>query len=173
MLKVKRIITGDIEENCYVIENEKHSLIVDPGDDFDKIVKEVTLPVLGVLITHRHFDHIGALEKVLDKYKCQMFDYYSTDEEDFKIFDFNFSVIHTPGHTEDSVCYYFYNDKIMFTGDFLFKESIGRTDLGGNDIDMRKSIEKIKKYDKDIIIYPGHGDESTIGYELENNIYLS
>ena len=173
MLKVKKIITGELLENCYIIESDKSCLIVDPGSDFDKIVKEVTLPVLGVLITHRHFDHIGDLEEVLDKYKCQLFDYYSTDEEEFKVKEFNFSVINTPGHTEDSVCYYFFNDKIMFTGDFLFKGSIGRCDLGGNETDMRKSIEKIKKYDDDIVIYPGHGDKSTLKEEKEFNIYLS
>ena len=173
MLKVKTIVTGELQENCYIIEGEKACLIVDPGSDFDNIVKEITLPVLGVLITHRHFDHIGDLEEILEKYKCQMFDYYSTDEENFKVKEFNFSVINTPGHTEDSVCYFFYEDKIMFTGDFLFKGSIGRTDLGGNESDMMKSIEKIKKYDEDIVIYPGHGKRSTLGEEFKYNIYLS
>ena len=174
MLKVKRVITGELDENCYIVENNKNCLIVDPGDNFDSIVEEVKLPVLGVLITHRHFDHIGALEEVLDKYKCQMFDYYSTDEEEtYKIRDLNFNVIRMPGHTEDSVCYYFYEDKIMFTGDFLFNESIGRCDLGGSEIDMRKSLDKIKKFDPDITIYPGHGNKSTLEYEFKNNIYLS
>ena len=173
MLKVKRVITGELDENCYIVESNKNCLIVDPGDNFESIIEEVTLPVIGVLITHRHFDHIGALEQILDKYKCQMFDYYSTEEEDYKVREFNFSVIRMPGHTEDSVCYFFYEDKIMFTGDFLFKESIGRCDLGGSEIDMRKSIDKIKKYDKDIIIYPGHGSSSTLDYEFKNNIYLS
>ena len=174
MLKVKRILTGDLLENCYIVEDEKNCLVVDPGDNFNSIDEEIKLPLVGVLITHRHFDHIGALEEILDKYKCQLFDYYSTDEEEnYKVRDFNFSVIRMPGHTEDSICYYFYDDKIMFTGDFLFKESIGRCDLGGSEIDMKKSLEKIKNYDKDIVIYPGHRDKSTLEYEFENNIYLS
>ncbi len=173
MLKVKRIITGDLDENCYIVENEKNSLIIDPGDNFNLIEEQVKLPVIGVLITHRHFDHIGALEQVLDKYKCQMFDYYSTEEEDYKVRDFHFSVIQMPGHTEDSICFYFYEDKVLFTGDFLFAGSIGRTDLGGSDVDMKKSLERIKKYDKDIVIYPGHGPSSTLDIEFKNNIYLS
>ena len=66
-----------------------------------------------------------------------------------------------------------YEDKVIFTGDFLFAGSIGRTDLGGSDVDMKKSLEKIKKYDKDIVIYPGHGPSSTLDIEFKNNIYLS
>ena len=173
MLKVKKIITGDLEENCYIIENKKYCLIVDPGDDFPIIDKEIVKPVAGVLITHRHQDHIGALESVIEKYKCQLFDYFSTDEEEYKVRDFFFSVIHTPGHTSDSICFYFFNDKIMFTGDFLFKDSIGRCDLGGNEVDMLKSINKIKQFDEDIKIYPGHGDDSTLKREFKYNIYLS
>ena len=61
----------------------------------------------------------------------------------------------------------------MFSGDFIFKESVGRCDLpGGNIGDMIKSINKIKEYDDDIVIYPGHGDSTTIGYEKNNNIYF-
>ncbi len=173
MLKVKTVITGELEENCYIIESEKNSLLIDPGADFELIDKEIKLPLLGVLITHRHEDHIGALEQIIEKYKCQLFDYFSTDEEEYKVREFNFSVLNMPGHTSDSVCYYFYEDKIMFTGDFLFKGSIGRCDLGGSEVDMAKSLAKIKKYDEDIVIYPGHGPKSTLKKEFENNIFLT
>lgn len=173
MLKVKKVITGELFENCYIVESEKNCLVVDPGADFDKIDKEITKPVEGVLITHRHEDHIGALEEVIDKYKCQLFDYFSTDEEEYKVREFKFSVINTPGHTSDSISFYFFDDKIMFTGDFLFRGTIGRCDLGGSEDDMRKSIEKIKKYDEDIVIYPGHGEETDLKSELLYNIYLS
>ena len=173
MLKVKKVITGELRENCYIIENDKDCMIVDPGDDFELIDKEITKTVVGVLITHRHEDHIGALEEVINKYKCQLFDYFSTDEEEYKVRDFKFSVINMPGHTDDSICFYFYDDKIMFTGDFLFRGSIGRCDLGGSEEDMRKSLEKIKKYDSDITIYPGHGESTDLANELKWNIYLS
>ena len=173
MLKVKRVITGELEENCYIIEGDKYSLVVDPGDDFDKIDKEIKKELIGVLITHRHPDHIGALEELIDKYKCQLFDYFSTDEENYKVKEFVFKVLNMPGHTEDSICFYFFEDKIMFTGDFLFKGSIGRCDLGGSEEDMIKSIEKIKKFDPDTKIYPGHGDSTTLKKELNSNIYLS
>ena len=62
----------------------------------------------------------------------------------------------------------------MFTGDFLFKETVGRTDLEyGNLNEMKESIKKIKKYDNDIVIYPGHGEKTTLGYEKENNEYFN
>ncbi len=163
---------GELEENCYLIEDEKNCLIVDPGDEFEKIDKEITKRVVGGLITHRHQDHIGALADVLEKYKCQLFDYFSTDEEEYKVRDFHFKVIHMPGHTSDSICFYFYEDGIMFTGDFLFKDSIGRCDLGGNEKDMNRSLDKIRTFDESVKIYPGHGESSTLEQEFNNNIYL-
>ena len=81
MLKVKRVITGELEENCYILEKDGSSIIIDPGSDFEKIKKEIKLPLLAVLITHRHKDHIGALEDVLNTYRCQLFDYFSTTED--------------------------------------------------------------------------------------------
>ena len=95
-------------------------------------------------------------------------------EQKHYIDPFNFEVIYTPGHTSDSITYYFYDYGVMFTGDFLFKESIGRKDLEtGNVNDMLESIDKIKEYDPSIKIYPGHGDTTTLEYELENNSYLN
>ena len=172
MLKVKRIITGELEENCYVIEKDNKCLIIDPGADFEKIKKEIEFPVLAILITHRHEDHIGALDEVSSAYPCQLFDYFTTTEETYKLDSFEFNVVRTKGHTNDSVSFYFFNDRVLFTGDFLFKRSIGRTDLGGNDDDMNRSLHKIKKFPKDITIYPGHGDATTLEKELEENPFL-
>ena len=90
-----------------------------------------------------------------------------------RVRDFNFSVLNMPGHTSDSICFYFYEDKVMFTGDFLFKGSIGRCDLGGSEQDMFKSLERIKEYDSNIKIYPGHGESTTLKKEFNSNIYLS
>ena len=78
--------------------------------------------------------------------------------------NFNFEVIYTPGHKEDAITFYFKDYNAMFTGDFIFKDAIGRTDLpGGNMESMIESLNKIKSYNKDIIIYPGHGDKTTLG----------
>jgi glyoxylase-like metal-dependent hydrolase (beta-lactamase superfamily II) len=102
--------------------------------------------------------------------------YYDKDnlvEGENKIGCFSFNVIYTPGHKEDLITIYFKKDKAMFCGDFIFKDSIGRWDLdGGNIKDMFKSIDKIKRYDRDITIYPGHGEKTTLGYEMDNNMYF-
>ena len=172
MLKIKKIITGELEENCYIVEKNNKCLIVDPGDNFNKIKEKIEYPLLGVLITHRHPDHIGALEELLNNYKCQIFEYISTTEESYKLGDFSFNVINTPGHTKDSICFYFYEEKVLFTGDFIFQGTIGRTDLGGSDDDMKRSLNKIKKYPKETEIYPGHGNKTTLEKELAHNPFL-
>ena len=168
------MVTGALDENCYVLVNNGNCLVVDPGDDFPKI-KEACgdNKVLGVLITHSHFDHIGALRNFLTKRSIKIFKRSNLEEKEYSVGDFKFKCIHTPGHSRDSVTFYFEEDKAMFIGDFIFKDSIGRTDLpGGNMIEMEQSIEKIKNYNDDVILYPGHNEETTLGEEKQKNPYL-
>lgn len=173
-MQIEKVVTGVLDENCYVLKKNNTCLVIDPGDQYNKIKDTIgDLKVLGVLITHSHFDHIGALRNFLTKRSIKIFKRSNLEEKEYIIGDFKFKVIYTPGHSKDSVTFYFEEEKVMFVGDFIFKESIGRVDLpGGNQKDMELSIEKIKKYPTDTIIYPGHYDESTIGFEKENNIYL-
>ena len=161
-MKIKRIITGILRENCYIISDNQKAIVIDPGADA-KIILDACkdLDIVEVLVTHHHFDHIGALPEVLSKYNLN---------ENNKSGYFNYEVINTPGHTSDSKTFYFKDYNVMFTGDFLFKGTIGRTDLPtGSDFDMMSSLELISKYPKDTIIYPGHGNASTIGDEI--NMY--
>lgn len=173
-MEIKTIITGVLDENCYVLINNKECLVIDPGDDYPKI-KEVVgdNKVLGVLITHSHFDHIGALRNFLTKRSIKIFKKSSLTESKYTIGNFNFECLYTPGHSKDSVSFYFKDEKAMFVGDFIFKESVGRSDLPGGDInELKESLEKIKKYDDDITLYPGHGEKTTLKYEKENNEFL-
>ncbi len=173
-MEIKTVVTGDLLENCYILEEDGKCLIVDPGSDFEKIKAAVKGEVLGILITHRHYDHIGALEACLKEYRCLIFDRGSTNEESYNPWPFSFKVIYTPGHSTDSICFYFYREQIMFCGDFIFKDSIGRCDLEGGDINaMRESIEKIKGYPSEITLYPGHGDFTTLGHEKLENYYFN
>ena len=171
MLNIKTIVTGILNENCYVVYKNNKAIIIDPGYDSDKIIsfiEENNLDVCGILITHHHFDHVGALSDIQSKYKNSKF----VDFEHYeKIKDFDFEIIKTPGHTLDSVTYYFKDEKVMFTGDFVFKETIGNYNMGNEEI-MINSLKDFIKYPSDIKIYPGHGDESTIGYELKHNPFL-
>ena len=173
-MEIKKVVTGALDENCYVLVKNGNCLVVDPGDDYQNI-KEVVgdNKVLGVLITHSHFDHIGALRNFLTKRSIKIFKRSNLEEKEYIVGDFKFKCIHTPGHSRDSVTFYFEEDKVMFIGDFVFKESIGRTDLpGGNMSEMQQSILKLKEYPNDIVLYPGHNDETTLGNEKEKNPFL-
>lgn len=157
-MNIKVIQVGSLETNCYILSIDNESLIIDPGDDFKKIKEAIgTNKVIGCLVTHFHQDHIEALEEVVS--------FYDVEINKPKYGNFEYEIIETPGHTFDSKTFYFKNNKIMFTGDFIFNSSIGRTDLGGNDKDMTNSLKDFEKYDDDITIYPGHGPKTTLGQE--------
>lgn len=161
--------------NCYLLDINNKVLVIDPGDDGDKIIDKIaSREVVGIIVTHHHFDHVGALNDIVSKYNVSVYDRNSMNEGKNEIDQFSFEVIYTPGHKEDAITIYFKEDKVMFCGDFIFKDNIGRCDLPGGDIDvMYKSIDKIKKYDRDIVIYSGHGDKTSLGYEIDNNIYFN
>ena len=162
-MNIKKVVVGNLEENCYIVEKDNKCIIIDPGDEADKIISNITCKVVGILITHYHFDHIGALDELKEKYNIQ--------ENNYNIDGFNFEVLDTPGHTSDSKTYYFREDNIMFVGDFLFKDGIGRMDLPTGSInEMKKSLDNIFTYPSNTVIYPGHGDKSTLGEELHNRL---
>lgn len=175
-MKVEIVVTGTLDENCYVLKKNHTCLVVDPGDDYDKIKEAIGEDkVLAVLITHSHFDHVGALRNFLKKKSIKIVKKSNT--EDGKIVtigDFTFQSLYTPGHSGDSISFYFEEEKMMFVGDFIFKDSIGRCDLPtGSVSEMDKSIEKIKKYPGDITLYPGHGEITTLLEEMKSNPYLN
>ena len=165
-MKINRIIVGELQTNCYVLIKDNKCLVIDPGDEYNKI-KEVIgdNEVVGVIITHHHFDHIGALNNFN---KNLILDKNNLEEKEYNVADFKFEVIYTPGHKEDCISIYFKEENVMFTGDFIFKDAIGRIDLpGGNYNEMINSLNKISKYNKDILIYPGHGEETTLKDEID------
>jgi len=173
-MKMDIVKVGKLKCNCYLLDIDNKILVIDPGDDIDKIVNRIgDREVVGVIITHYHFDHIGVLNEIVNRYDTNVYDRNNMDEGEFRIGDFKFDVIYTPGHKEDCISIYFVDEKIMFVGDFIFRDSIGRVDLpGGNIYDMIDSINKIKEYNRDIIFYPGHGESTRLGYEIDNNMYF-
>lgn len=171
-MNIKKVIVGELETNCYILEQDKTCLIIDPGAEPLKIEREINGKLIGIITTHHHYDHIGALNYFKEKYNIPVFNYNNLKEGINKIGNFTFEIIYTLGHTNDSICIYFKEDNVMFVGDFIFYHTIGRTDLPTGDYkEMQKSIEKIKKYDN-INMYPGHGRETNIKEEKENNIYF-
>lgn len=171
-MNVEVIINGYLKENCYIAYDEKNALIIDPGSEGEKIVNFIEknkLNVKAILITHYHFDHIAALDYLKEKYNTNVIDYKS--DKDIIIDNFYFRVIECFGHTLDSVIFYFYKNKIIFSGDFIFKGTIGVTEEENYSL-MMNSLKIIKTFDKDVIIYPGHGESTTVLEELRNNYFL-
>lgn len=158
--------------------------------------------VEAVLLTHAHPDHIFGVSFLVEKFGCpvymsqaeksQMVHYdelfskmhimpnanfdgsYINDGQLISCGDMHFEVISTPGHSVGGVCYLFKQENCIFTGDTLFREAIGRSDLPGGDYDelIRSIMEKLIFLDADLTIYPGHGLASSIAYERTHNPFL-
>ncbi|MEG0799087.1 MAG: MBL fold metallo-hydrolase [Bacilli bacterium] len=171
---VYKVVNSYLGENTYIVSINENCMLIDPGSDtevIDDYIVKGKFNVRGILITHYHDDHVFSLDYFRSKYKCEVFDYKFCGE--VSVSGFNFFVKNTYGHTDDSVCFYFKEDNIMFTGDFLFKGSIGRYDfINSSYSEMVKSIKWVKSMSKSIVIYPGHGDESSLEAEFNNNYYL-
>ncbi len=175
-MNVDVLKVGSLATNCYLVYFDKKCLIIDPGADENFIVKrirEMELDPVAILITHHHSDHDFCVDGIKDMYGIPVYDINNLFEGNSSLGKFLFEVIYTPGHTADSICFYFKDYNIMFTGDFLFNHDIGRTDLPtGSYDDMLSSIEKIKKYPDEVVIYPGHGDITNLGEEKRENKYF-
>lgn len=205
-MKIKRIQAGIYAVNCYIIysEDEREAVIIDPGGDYELIIKEIKnneLLVKAIILTHGHGDHIGAVTGLKMHFNVPVM-IHKEDREMVKDYDLNLSgkmamgaisfepdillkdgdmiefgsaylkVIHTPGHTKGGICLYY--PGILITGDTLFEGSIGRTDLHGGDYDILiKSIKnKLLHLPVDTIIYPGHGNTSSLKNEKTTNPFL-
>ncbi|MCI8575179.1 MAG: MBL fold metallo-hydrolase [Bacilli bacterium] len=157
-MQIETIKVGYLDTNCYVITKNNQTIIIDPGDEFEKIKTFCQdKNVVGIFVTHHHFDHIGALKKLENLY-------HLTHNESTV---WNMEVISCKGHAEDLIGFYFPEEKILFSGDFIFYHTIGRCDLEGSDFkEMQKSIQNILNYPKDIKIYPGHGIPTTLKEEI-------
>ena len=111
---VDRVIVGSLDTNTYILRKDNKVLIIDPGADANKIIKKIgNYFVVGILITHSHDDHIGALKDISNYYHVNYYNMYNLKEGINNIDIFNFEVMYTPGHMKDSVCYYFKEDNMM------------------------------------------------------------
>lgn len=168
---------------------------------YDKLT-EKGFNIKAILLTHGHFDHIYGVKKLSEAAECKVYAYTDeaklledvklncslstgrgvsvipdelfTDGEEVTLADMTFSVIHTPGHTQGSCCYYFKEPGFLIAGDTLFAQSVGRTDLPtGSAKTLIDSINtRLMGLPDDVKVYPGHGDSTTIGFERENNPFL-
>ena len=167
-----------------------------------KALEENDLVCKAILLTHGHFDHIMAAEELARASLAKIYaheaekglladpelnvsahmgkrcslvpDVCLKDGQTLTLAGFDIRVIHTPGHTAGGACYYFEENRVLFSGDTLFLEDIGRSDLPtGNGMQLVESIKnKLMPLDDDIVVYPGHDESTTIGHERANNIYI-
>jgi glyoxylase-like metal-dependent hydrolase (beta-lactamase superfamily II) len=176
-MKIHVLKVGELKANCYIVEHKDSALIIDPGAEVNRIVskiKELDLKIVGVLVTHEHFDHCTYAKELSELYNVQIYDYNNLFEKKQFISPFRFKTIYVPGHSPQSIIFYFYDFGVMFVGDFVFKGTIGRVDIvGGSYKEIVKSITKIKKYDDNILLYPGHGEYTTLGDEKKYNPYFN
>ena len=196
-MNIKTIPVGQLETNCYVVVNEETlaCVVIDPGDESNAIMDYIEsnrLRCEAIMLTHGHFDHVGAVNEILEQTGCAL--YINPRDEGYEVgksgmkfkmpeggkyYDdgdiiveagLEFKVLATPGHTPGSVC--LICGGALFTGDTLFRGSCGRADLpGGSMREEMRSLKKICELEGDYEVYPGHMDSSTLERERRFNHY--
>lgn len=206
-MKTVRIPSEGYGSNCWLIIDGEEYAIIDPSSDISVILSYIEKRGLKkenlkyVLLTHGHFDHIGAADDIRDvipvplcvhrddadfltdgmknayKYffrvdmKMRPAEKLLSDGDVLHIGNTDVTVVHTPGHTPGSVCYM--TEKELYSGDTLFDGSIGRTDLvGGSAAKIEESLKKIMSLQKNLELYPGHGSVSTLEKQSRFNPFL-
>ncbi len=202
-MSIKRFVLGELSTNCYVISDDETNVaaIIDPAgcnERLTKYIDEARLEIIYILLTHTHFDHIMGCAELVKRYGAKVLigkaeatlidtlnsgftnellsssvkaDETLSEGDVVNIGTINLNVIETPGHTPGGIT--FYTDGVMFSGDTLFKLSVGRTDFCMGDFNqLSQSVKKLYKYPDETVVYPGHGFTTTIGSEKLSNPYV-
>ena len=195
---IKTLTVGPIETNCYIVtdENTRKCAIIDPGDESNTILDYLEsnkLTAEAIFLTHGHFDHHMALTAVAEATGARVFinnkDVNEAGESNphkinnidgalgsyadgdvMAVSGLNFTVIETPGHSVGSVT--LVCETALFTGDTLFRDSCGRTDLGGSMETLMVSLKRLSDLDGDYEVYPGHAESTTLDRERRFNYYV-
>lgn len=206
-LRLLQRVLGMVSTNVYLAINteSKEAFLVDPADRAELIeawTEKEGVTLKGILLTHGHFDHIGAVNDLKKKFQVPVFvmdaenvilsdpqlnlsgswgsaftvksDRLLSNEEVFELAGFSIQVFHTPGHTKGGACYYLAEEKTLFSGDTIFCESIGRTDLPtGNYGELVRSVRGIlQRLPEDVAVYPGHEEATSVSHEKQYNPYI-
>ena len=206
-MDVRSFTVGPVAENCYFLRSDgaSEAIVIDPGDEAQRLlgaIDELELDVKAILLTHTHFDHVGAVAPVAAATGAPVycpalevavladvmswvppgfgpFESYEADEtvaggERLELAGLEIEVLFTPGHSPGHVTYSIPAEQALFSGDVLFEGSIGRTDLPGGDTAtlMRTLAELIAAQPDDTRVFPGHMGLTTIGRERATNPFL-
>ena len=185
---------GAYQTNCYMVWGEGDKcVLIDPGYEANALLEQTEKQgktVEAILLTHGHFDHVGAVRDIVadtdcDVYICdkelslpegltagKLYYTHTYDEGDtLNLAGLTFRVLHTPGHTPGGVC--LLCGEAMFSGDTLFAGSMGRTDFPGGDYaTIARSLGRLKNLPGDYKVFPGHGEDTTLDFERKTNPYL-
>ena len=195
MLTVHALPLGAYQTNCYLAwgDNAGECIVIDPGYDPEEVLayaKSLGKTVAAVLLTHGHFDHVGGVRAIGELTGCPVYLheeelsmpegwtngplYYTHTYGEGDLLDLagiKIRVLHTPGHTPGSVC--LLAEDYLFSGDTLFQDSCGRTDLPGGDTGtLLRSLKRLAALEQDLNVLPGHGPDTTLGEEKKYNPYL-
>ena len=180
-MNLKTFYFNPYRECTYVLSNEAgQAIIIDAGmyeereqQRFAEYLTKQNLRPVALLITHAHPDHVCGIDFLQQTYNLTPIIQPQEGVLPLPSTDWHIEVISTPGHKEDCVCYYLPAEKLLFTGDTLFQESIGRTDLPGGDMaTLIRSLNRLVLLPEDTQVYPGHGYPTTIAHEKMYNPYL-
>ena len=184
---------GMLQTNCYILSNGSRCLAIDPGGEPEKVLnflEKEGLTLEAVLLTHGHFDHVGAVATLAAETDCPVYlceedlslpsamtagPLYHThgygEGDRLNLAGMDFAVLHTPGHTPGSVC--LLCGTTLFSGDTLFAGSCGRTDLPGGDwATIQASLKKLAGLEANLWVLPGHGEATTLRDEKKHNPYM-
>ena len=194
MLKIHTLTLGLYQTNTYIIheENSKSCCVIDPGYQANTILEKLEalgLTLEAILLTHGHFDHVGAVKDLAADTDCRVFLcaedtalppmltagplYYTDTYADGTILNIAglcIRIIHTPGHTPGGVCLLV--DDVLFSGDTLFAGGCGRSDLGGDWSTLVRSLKRLSQIEGYFKVLPGHGESTTLAYEKRYNPYM-
>lgn len=204
-MEVYTLCLRPMEQNCYlIVSSQNRALVIDPGSCPHKILtfcEEKQLQVAAIVLTHGHFDHIGAVSALAERYHAPVCiseadapmledgekslaslfglphtpakaDRLLHEGDSIVLNELSFTVLETPGHTKGSIC--LLGHGLLITGDTLFRDSIGRTDFpGGSMTTLSKSLQRICSLDRSLRVLAGHNAETTIDREIRRNPYLT
>ncbi len=192
-MQVYTLSLGAYQTNTYIVANDGHCVIIDPGYEPETIacfLEKNSLTANAIFLTHGHFDHVGAVQALVETLSCPVYIHeaelsmpqmmtagplYHThtygEGDRISAAGLSFRVLHTPGHTPGSVCLIV--EDACFSGDTLFANSCGRTDLPGGDwATLRRSLTRLAQLENDLTVYPGHGESTTLAAEKRYNPYM-